>query len=198
MRLVLVAALLASGCTRQFLRADAAPTADFPATWSGRVEPQRLETPPAPAPIREAPPAARTSRTGLLAVLEFNNKLKGSDRESLDSAYFANQVRAAAKRIAPALRVMTRENVLVLLQSSGKALEECLGECEVETGRKLGADLVVSGDVLKVGTNYKIDLRMHDTREGQLMSGAAASGHSADELDTNLASAVDNLLAALR
>ena len=40
-------------------------------------------------------------------------------------------------RSVPGVSLMTRENMLVLLQSSGKKLEDCEGECEVETGRRL-------------------------------------------------------------
>jgi hypothetical protein len=58
---------------------------------------------------------------------------------------------------------MTRENLLILLQATGKSLEECEGECEVDTGRRIGADLILSGDVQKLGLIFKISLRMHNT-----------------------------------
>lgn len=45
----------------------------------------------------------------------------------------------------PQLDVMTRENLLVLLQASGKKIEDCEGECEVDTGKRIGADLIVRG-----------------------------------------------------
>jgi hypothetical protein len=94
------------------------------------------------------------------------------------------------------LNVMTRENMLVLLESSGKKLAECEGECEVDTGRRLGADLVITGEVLRFGSNYKLNLRLHETRDGQLLAGAQASGATTDELDRNTKQAVVELLAA--
>jgi hypothetical protein len=96
------------------------------------------------------------------------------------------------------LNVMTRENMLVLLESSGKKLAECEGECEVDTGRRLGADLVITGEVLRFGSNYKLNLRLHETRDGQLLAGAQASGATTDELDRNTKQAVVELLAPLR
>jgi hypothetical protein len=63
--------------------------------------------------------------SGSMAVLDFNSKLRGPEHDLIDAAYFTDLVRAAALRVAPALRVMTRENTLVLLQASGKKLEDC-------------------------------------------------------------------------
>src|SRR5206468_4766062 len=87
--------------------------------------------------------------------------------------------------------------MLVLLQSSGKKLEECEGECEVDTGRRIGADLVVSGELLKFGSSYKLDMRLHDTHEGRLLSGATASGPTVDALDRALPEAIAKLLAPI-
>jgi hypothetical protein len=133
---------------------------------------------------------------GRLAVLDFRNKL--ADPGEVDAPYFADVVRSAALKALPGLRVITRENLLVLLESSGKKIEECEGECEVDTGRRIGADLVISGDLLKVGTNYKLNLRLHETRGGQLVSGTAASGKTVDELDANMSAAVAELLRPLQ
>ncbi len=133
--------------------------------------------------------------TGTLAVLDFENKLPDDDKKSVDGRYFADVVRSAALRALPSLHVVTRENLLVLLESSGKRIEECEGECEVDTGRRIGADLVISGDLLKIGTNYKLNLRLHETRRGQLLAGTQASGKSVDELDANAMMSVNALLA---
>ena len=196
--LVFVALLLAAACGKESLRADARPTASFPSTWAGKSGPV------APAPVQQAaatPPPQPTQKVqarGLLAVLDLTNKLRGPDREELDGVYFANQVRAEVKRRVPGLGVMTRENIMVLLQAGGKTLSDCEGECEVDTGRRLGADYVISGDMLKIGSHYKIDLRMHDTRDGQLLSGATDSGATADELDANVGRAIEELIKPLR
>jgi len=165
-----MALLLVAGCA-SMVQAPASPTARFPKPWSD------------------------VRKSSLLAVLDFRNKLKGED---VDASYFSNAVRVAVKRTAPSVRVMTRENVIVLLQSQGKTLEDCEGECEIDTGRRLGADYVVSGEILRIGSSYKLDLRLHETRDGQLVGGVAASGHTVDELDANTGPVVIELLSSLR
>src|SRR5207237_489085 len=129
-----LALFLLAGCA-SMVQAPASPTARFPKPWSD---------------VRKA---------SSLAVLDFRNKLKGED---VDASYFSNAVRVAVKRTAPSVRVMTRENVIVLLQAQGKTLEDCEGECEIDTGRRLGADYVVSGEILRIGSSYPLDLRLHD------------------------------------
>lgn len=151
---------------------------------------------PAGVPISVQHAVAPPAR--LVAVLEFRSRLSGSERAAVDSTYLANAVRAAVLKSGAGVRVLTRENMLVLLAATGKKLDECEGECEVETGRRLGADLVVSGDLLRFGSSYKLDLRLHDTGGGELLSGAAASGETVDKLDLSVLPAVKDLLAPLR
>ena len=133
----------------------------------------------------------------MLAVLEFKDKLPKSG-DNLDVGYLTDVVRDDAKDAVPSLKVMTRENMLVLLQSSGKSLADCEGECEVDTGRRIGADLVISGEVLRFGTQYKVNMKLHDTHEGELLAGAIAAGSTADQLDADLNRAVAKLLAPLK
>jgi hypothetical protein len=127
-----------------------------------------------------------------VAVLEFRDQVPVEQR--IDAAYLSDRVRSAVKQDLPAAKVITRENMLVLLQASGKDLADCEGECEVDTGRRIGADLVVSGDLLRFGTQYKLNMKLHATGSGELISGAVASGATADELDKDLKPAVDRLL----
>jgi TolB-like protein len=148
-----------------------------------------------PAP---SPPSRRTLvvASGKLAVLDFKNSAK--DLSTADVRYFADVIRGATLKSAPGLEVMTRENLLVLLQATGKDLGQCEGECEVDTGRRIGADAIISGDVLKVGSKYHISLRLHETHDGRLLSSAIATGKTVDELDETLQSAADELLTPSR
>jgi hypothetical protein len=157
-----------------------------------------------PAPAAAVPISARSEpsqrapvlRSGKLAVLDF--KSYANDFKPEDVRYFTDLVRGATLRASPDLQVMTRENLLVLLQATGKDLGQCEGECEVDTGRRIGADAVVSGEVLKVGTRYKMSLRLHETQNGRLLSTAIASGKTVDELDENLQKAAEDLLKPAR
>jgi hypothetical protein len=125
-------------------------------------------------------------------VLDLRSSAKDFQPEQV--RYFGDLVRSAAPKAAHGLDVMTRENLLVLLKDSGRGdLADCEGECEVETGRRIGADEIVSGEVLRVGTRYKLTLRRHETLGGSLLGGAVASGKSIDELDDRVAGAVAEL-----
>ena len=124
----------------------------------------------------------------VIAVLEFRDKVPAAER--IDTAYLADQVRAAVKEDLPQARLISRENMLILLQSAGRSLEECEAECEVETGRRIGADLVVSGDLRKIGSSYKLDLRLHDVRSGELLGSAQPHGRTVDDLDESVAQSV--------
>ena len=146
-----------------------------------------------PAQQREPAATTKTLPAGKLAVLDFRNYVKEMQPETV--RYFTDVVRSAAVRKGQHFQVMTRENLLVLLQASGKTLEGCEGECEVETGRRIGADVVVSGDLQRVGTKLKLSLRLHETQGGRLLAAEVASGKSVDDLDTAATEAADRLLA---
>ena len=155
-----------------------------------------------PGAVASAQPSAnprsnqpRLADGAQLAVLEFKHSAEFS---AADARYLCDVVRAAVLSNVPRLSVMTRENLLVLLQAAGKDVAECEGECEVDTGRRIGADAVVSGDVLKFGARFKVSLRLHETKSGRLISAAVASGATLEELDAQLQQRAGELLASQR
>lgn len=134
---------------------------------------------------------ANLNLRGRLAVLDLRNFTTELTR--VNSQFFTDVVRQATLRSEPHLEVMTRENLFVLLQASGKNIEDCEGECEVETGRRVGADYIVSGEIQKLGTQFKISLRLHATKEGKLVSSEIGGGSSIDELDKAASKAANEL-----
>ena len=90
---------------------------------------------------------ARAAEQLKLAVLEFEMQ----QGLSIDRRTFGSRLQNAARNGAPQLFVMTQANIMMLLRSAGKTLEQCEGECAVETGRLIGTDLVISGRISKVG-----------------------------------------------
>ncbi len=129
-----------------------------------------------------------------IAVLELRNPAGVPEQEA---QYLAGLVRTEALRL-PAARwfVMTRENILEQLPPGAK-LEDCVGACEVETGRNVGADVVVTGEVVRLGGALRVALRLHDTRNGKLLSSAQAGGDGAAALEGPVGQASRTLLAAL-
>ena len=66
--------------------------------------------------------------------------------------------------------IMTRENMLEILFDMGKDASCMEGQCEVEVGRNVGADLIVTGDILKMGSMYVLTLKLYDTTSGALLN----------------------------
>jgi hypothetical protein len=118
-----------------------------------------------------------------LAVLDFKNST-GTLR-SEDVRFLSDVVRTAALPVLPKLDVMSKETMVVALDKS-LAAGQCDAECEVETGRRIGADGLVSGEVIKLGAGYKLNLFLHATKGGQLLSAGVASGASVQELEKSL------------
>lgn len=158
--------------------------------------PAAERTPPPPLPVVPAAPEVARIPPGKLAVLDFKSYVRDLQPEQV--RYFADVVRSAAVRVGPQLEVMTRENLVVLLQASGRDLAKCEGECEVETGRLIGADVIVSGDLQRIGRKLKLSLRLHETRGGRLLAAEVSSGKDVDELDQSLQDTAARLLTGAR
>jgi len=116
-----------------------------------------------------APLSASAAEARRVAVLEFSGD--GSiDEQGLIT--LADKVRGEAlKHLDSATwQVITRENMLVLVQANADELDACVGECEVETGRLVGADLVVAGSAVTFGTRYTLLLKAYDTATANLLA----------------------------
>ena len=98
----------------------------------------------------------------LVAVLDFSESRTGLHADEL--SVLGDVSRGAALRaLGHQYDVITRENLVDLLKAHGKSLSQCSGECETETGRLLGAELVVSGRIVKAFGKYKVNLKVHRT-----------------------------------
>jgi hypothetical protein len=157
--------------------------------------PKRLEDAPPSAPVANTPDAAVPVYSASLlkgktvAVLEFKSHVSHQEQSANN---YTDHVRSIVVTVAPTARVFTRENIQLLLQ--GRDLADCEGECEVETARRLGADLVISGDLRRVGVTLVLAMRLHETASARLLSGASASGSQPEDVDSALELAVQHLL----
>ena len=93
--------------------------------------------------------------------------------------------------------IMTRESTEELLRAQGKSVADCIGECEVTTGRLLQADLVISGRLTTLGRRLALSMRLLSTEDGQLLGSATAEGESPEKLADATDAAVHELLGAL-
>lgn len=140
-------------------------------------------------------PAGAATVKKKVAVLELVNPAGLPEQEA---AYLTNAVRAEAVITLPAaeFQVMTRENILDYLPP-GTDLSKCEGACEVETGRKVGADYVITGDIIRFGSKLKVALRMHNTETSESMAAAEASGADVNAIELPVKAAARRLLKKL-
>ena len=132
----------------------------------------------------------------LVAVLEFRNDVPGIDaKTNRDGSYLADVARTAA--VEAGLRVMTRENVVVLLEANHRSLADCVGKCEIETARLLGASYVVTGALLQFGGQLRLSLRLHDTAQGTLLMGSTVAGGDVGAIESGTPEAAKRLLKPL-
>ncbi len=129
-----------------------------------------------------------------LAVLELRNPAALSGQEA---SYLTDLVRIAALEL-PGKRffVMTRENILAQLPP-GTSLAACEGDCEVETGRNIGAHYVVSGEVVRFGAELRVSLKLHGTVDGRLVATARAEAADVKALEPALETTSRSLFAKL-
>ena len=99
-----------------------------------------------------------------LAVLD----IEGSAPEELRTL-IADEIRGGGLQVED-LDVVTRENLLVLLDEMGDQ-EVCLtGACEVEVGRLIGADYVISGRLSQIESTWVLSVKLHESDNGKLLA----------------------------
>jgi len=118
----------------------------------------------------------------LLAVLDKSTpKDAGLSQGQLNS--LAQVARGEARRRLPeSLQVMSEENTVTILRDMGVNLAQCQGDCEVETGRKLGADWVMSLHVVRFGSSWTLQLNLFETATGALKGSEKAQVSREDDL----------------
>ena len=124
-------------------------------------------------------PAQAAAEIQWLAVLEFSGV--GVDSDILHK--LSDQSRIASSNTLPdQYHVMTREGMLEILKDMGKDSYCLAGKCEIEIARNIGADYVITGDLLKIDDTYLLTLKLHNSDTGQLMAGKEVKSASLLEL----------------
>ena len=133
-------------------------------------------------------PGTASAEPVRVAVLELGNSGGLSEAEV---AYLSDLVRTAVVATVPASShlVMTRESIQELLPP-GIRLKDCLDAvCEVEIGRMLGADYVISGDVLTYGEEYRLILKLHDCESAAFLTSQTVGATDLSGLETKVSEA---------
>ena len=97
--------------------------------------------------------------------------------------YLTNEMRRVAGFLPSSeFLVMTKESIEVLIDPN-KSLEDCIGVCEVETGRLLGANWILTGEVIRFGKSLRVSVKLHDTKSGQYLAGESLKGKQVEDLE---------------
>jgi TolB-like protein len=141
-------------------------------------------------------PIARASAVKL-AVLELRNDAGLSIAEM---AYLTDRVRGDATQTLPAsaFLVMTRESIQELLPPGVKLVDCLSSQCEVEVGRRIGADYIVTGEILRFGDELRLNLKVHHCASGAFLGSETAGGAKLADLENGVAAASGRLFAKVR
>ena len=122
--------------------------------------------------------------------LKVAKELKAKKTKAKDkiSPYEVNALTEELRSVAVnlgAYSVMTKDNMMTLLPP-GTKLEDCIGVCEVETGRKLSAHYIITGEIGIVDGRFDLLLRLYETKGGMTISSKSVNAKSITRLRERL------------
>jgi len=133
----------------------------------------------------------------LVAVLDFGQAKTRLDQEDL--SLLSDVARGAAlESLGGTYDVITRENLETLLRAQGKSLAKCLdGSCETDVGRDIGAELIVSGRIVKAFGAYKVNLKLHRTDPPKLLGAQMVTVSKPSQLEEAIRTGTMTLCGAI-
>ena len=121
-----------------------------------------------------------------VAVLETMSASGVVTRE--EKMYLTDVLRSEAVKALPAeqnFTIMTRENIIAMLPP-GKTIEECEGECLVETGKNISADYVAQGRVGRFDGSLTITVELYETSTSKLIGSFSSKGDNIGLLESEI------------
>jgi formylglycine-generating enzyme required for sulfatase activity len=110
--------------------------------------------------------SAQQNREGDIAILEITFNGKGLTNEQI--GFLSDDIRGVAAKITN-YRIMNKENIFAILRDKGIDPNKCgEAECEVDYGRMLQADMVVTTNIIYEGGVYYIKLKLYDVSRATL------------------------------
>jgi TolB-like protein len=128
-----------------------------------------------------------------IAVLELVNKAGVTD----DEAYFlTDKVRRTASQTLPITHftIMTSENIEEMLPPD-MDLKKCTdAKCEVEMGRMIGAEYIVTGEILRYAGDLRVQVKVHHVPTGHFIGSADTDAGSLKEQESMLSNISSQLM----
>ena len=122
-----------------------------------------------------------------LAVLELTNKAQLTNDEGY---YLTDKVRDAASRVLASrgFLIMTQESIYELLPPGTNYEKVCnSSQCEVEVGRQLGADYIITGEILMFAGEFRANLKAHHSGSGAFLGAEVCEGQNLKDLEKSIA-----------
>ncbi len=137
-----------------------------------------------------------------VGVLEFQQvshpQTQPKQEHSLDTLLYrlSNRARTVALETLPSsdYSLLTKDNILEILSDNGVNAVCTDSGCAVQTGRTLGADWIVQGEVLVDDSLYTSTLQLYNTQSSELISMTEVTGQTPESLLTALDGGVRLLL----
>ena len=128
-----------------------------------------------------------------VAVLEF----EAANMSDAILLKLSESARVTARDVLPQseFQLLMRENMVQILRDNELDPSCVEGGCEVETGRNIGADYIISGAVLPLEGQYLLTLKLFATETGNLLSAEETETYTELELLQSLKFATRALLA---
>lgn len=127
-----------------------------------------------------------------IAVLDLRNP---AGLQAQEIAFLSDLVREETNRwfSGDAYQIMTKENINEFLPP-GTDLAACQGaSCEVEFGKRIAVDVVVSGAISQLGDGLRASLSLHDVASGDSRANVTAGAASIADLEAQLRAAAQRL-----
>lgn len=113
--------------------------------------------------------------------------------------FLTDKLRDRAKKVLPAYMgyvIMTRENINAMLPP-GKKVEDCEGECLVETGKNINAHYIAQARVGKFGSQLTLTVELYETMGNNLVGSFTAMSGDAMALLKEIERQADGLFAII-
>lgn len=141
-----------------------------------------------------AVPSFADTFVAVVETVAENNAIGRSER-----IFLTDKLRECAKKSLPADKgyvIMTRENIMQMLPP-GKKIEDCEGECLVETGKNINADYIAQARVGKFGESLTLTVELYETAKNNLVGSFTARKPNAEGLLDDLENQAGGMFALI-
>lgn len=135
-------------------------------------------------------PAHALENAKVLAVLELcegKEQNKDAPLKQSECLYAADEARRAASDYTAKYNdyfvVITRENIETVLNSMGRSVALCdITGCKVDILRDLNADFGITGNIVRIGKQYVLQMQLYDVKTGVLLKSTNDKYKTAEKL----------------